>query len=302
MEDLQKQKSIINWKKIKQVVFSKDKLKALSEMDIVDLNLFKKKFTNKNVVSTCSSNNDNCKIGSVITYTGISNDLTKFLNFNNDFKEIVITKPIDNSTSNDDLSKFNEEKIDNTGNIQLWPCEEILSIYCLKNQERFKNKRVIELGSGYSGLCGLIMAALIPSITEMMITDGNSKSVEALNFNISENFSENTIIQSKVLLWEEDLPNETNPYDFVIISDCLFFIKYHLALVKTIKSLIANSENGVCIIVSPKRGETMNNFLEKSKEYFNVQIKNDEINFIHEVSKGGKCTYSANFIELTLKK
>jgi len=278
----------------KNFVHSKDNLKSLSEMDIVDLKLFNK-INSKNT----------------LIYTGINDDLVKLLthnyNINNDFnygkfKELTITKPIDNNTSSESLTKFSEEKIDNTGNIQLWPSEEILSIYCLINQEKFKNKIVIELGSGYSGLCGLIMMSLIPEIKEMMITDGNISSVIALSDNIIANFGKSNHIEkikSKVLLWEENYLNENNfKYDFVIISDCLFFKKFHLALVKTIKALL--NKEGVCIIVSPKRGETMNLFIAKAKEYFEVKQNYDEINFLNELmlSRGNKSTYSSNYIEL----
>lgn len=45
--------------------------------------------------------------------------------------------------------------VDSTG-INIWPAEELLAYFIYKNQKLFKNKRILELGAGYSGLAGIM--------------------------------------------------------------------------------------------------------------------------------------------------
>eukprot|EP00240_Pyramimonas_obovata_P010673 CAMPEP_0118925986 /NCGR_PEP_ID=MMETSP1169-20130426/3782_1 /TAXON_ID=36882 /ORGANISM="Pyramimonas obovata, Strain CCMP722" /LENGTH=129 /DNA_ID=CAMNT_0006867439 /DNA_START=214 /DNA_END=599 /DNA_ORIENTATION=- len=46
----------------------------------------------------------------------------------------------------EDLRVANDNKIDNTGVICLWPAEEVLTHYCTVNAEQFRGCRVLELG------------------------------------------------------------------------------------------------------------------------------------------------------------
>jgi hypothetical protein len=43
-------------------------------------------------------------------------------------------------------------------NKDLWPCEEMLSYYCLKKIDEFEDMDIIELGAGYSGLASIFLA------------------------------------------------------------------------------------------------------------------------------------------------
>nr|CAG8494768.1 4709_t:CDS:2 [Entrophospora candida] len=60
----------------------------------------------------------------------------------------------------------------NTGNICIWPAEEILAYYCIKNPQLFSNKSICELGSGMSALAGLTIAAKCKP-KSVTLTEGN---------------------------------------------------------------------------------------------------------------------------------
>lgn len=93
-----------------------------------------------------------------------------------------------------DLTGFN-----NTGNICVWPSEEVMAGYCMENLHLFQGKKVLELGAGMTGLAGLVVAqACAPQ--HVCITDGNEKSVENLDIILDENQKQGLIenVSSKV--------------------------------------------------------------------------------------------------------
>lgn len=64
----------------------------------------------------------------------------------------------------------------NTGNICVWPSEECLAYYLLKNRQLCRNRKVLELGGGMSCLAGVIVAKYCDP-KEIALTDGNVTSV-----------------------------------------------------------------------------------------------------------------------------
>lgn len=80
----------------------------------------------------------------------------------------------------------------NTGNVRIWPSEEILAYYVLSNLELFRDKTVLELGGGMSCLAG-VMAALYGLCNNVHLTDGNPNSV----YNV-ERILEKNVFTSKV--------------------------------------------------------------------------------------------------------
>lgn len=74
----------------------------------------------------------------------------------------------------------------NTGNICVWPSEECLAYYLLKNRHLCRNRRVLELGGGMSCLAGML-AAKYCDPKEIALTDGNVTSVNNVRRIISRN-------------------------------------------------------------------------------------------------------------------
>ena len=81
-------------------------------------------------------------------------------------------------TLNDMRESF-ATKVDNTGNVCLWPAEEVMAHYILSRATEFSGKHICELGAGV-GLCGLAMACALDA-SSLLLTDGNKQVVETLD-------------------------------------------------------------------------------------------------------------------------
>eukprot|EP00347_Sterkiella_histriomuscorum_P003479 403364139 len=77
------------------------------------------------------------------------------------------------------------QQVDNTGNVRVWPSEEILAYYIYQHKELLnkimQSDRIIELGAGQSGLIGFMLSMINKEANNLQIdiTDGNSKCVES---------------------------------------------------------------------------------------------------------------------------
>lgn len=65
----------------------------------------------------------------------------------------------------------------NTGNVCVWPSEECLAYYLLRNRGLCRNRSVLELGGGMSCLAG-VLAAKYCNPSAVTLTDGNVTSVD----------------------------------------------------------------------------------------------------------------------------
>ena len=130
---------------------------------------------------------------------------------------------------------------DNTGNVREWPSEEVLAYYLQQRGDQVQQvRRVIELGAGKSGLVGLVVASMLQDKAvdfEVVITDGNEKCCESLQRNIELNGRFQDKVKQSLLLWNrnEDPEPRLGKFDQILISDCLFFEKFHIDLVYTLK-------------------------------------------------------------------
>lgn len=87
----------------------------------------------------------------------------------------------------------------NTGNICVWPSEECLAYYLLKNRCLCTNRRVLELGGGMSCLAG-VFAAKYCNPTSVTVTDGNASSIENVRQIVAKNCMSSGI-NCSVLQW-----------------------------------------------------------------------------------------------------
>ncbi|XP_018628185.1 calmodulin-lysine N-methyltransferase isoform X1 [Nicotiana tomentosiformis] len=148
-----------------------------------------------------------------------------------------------------------------------WPSEEVLAYYCLAHPDTFRQKSVIELGSGY-GLAGLAVAMTTEAL-EVIISDGNPQVVGYIQHNINANFGGfgSTEVKPLMLHWGLDKDsNFSNKFDIIIASDCTFFKEFHPELVQTIKLLLKREVSSEAILFSPKRGDSLDKFLLKVKD------------------------------------
>lgn len=159
-----------------------------------------------------------------------------------------------------DLTGFN-----NTGNVCVWPSEEVLGGYCLENSHLFHKKQVLELGGGMTGLAGLMVAQNCqPEHVE--ITDGNQNSIENLEIVIHENQSLGLLdnVSCRMIKWADGVNNLKSIYDVVICADCCFFDEGRPQLLECLKKAL--KPRGIAIIVAPSRSGTFEDFVQLTRE------------------------------------
>lgn len=171
----------------------------------------------------------------------------------------------------EDLIGFN-----NTGNVCVWPSEEVLSYYCLKNKDLFRNQSVCELGGGMTCLAGIIVA-VYSDASQVLLTDGNENSVTNVDVIIERNKQSfgNTHVTGREVRWNEREKFEDLrcQFDHVICADCLFFDQYRQDLIDTIEILL--KPGGTATILAPHRGTTLQDFCSLAKTQFCIDVQDN---------------------------
>ncbi|KAF8012668.1 hypothetical protein BT93_I0736 [Corymbia citriodora subsp. variegata] len=176
---------------------------------------------------------------------------------------LLLTQRLENQADLHDFEICNTYNVDNTGLVCPWPSEEVLAYFCLSHADMFRCKKVIELGSGY-GLAGLVIAAATEA-SEVVISDGNPQVVDYIKCNIDANLKMfgGTKVTPMMMHWNQTAVSEiTNGYDIIVASDCTFFKEFHSDLARMIKSLLKRPGPSESILLSPKRGDSLDKFLD----------------------------------------
>ncbi|KAI5751906.1 hypothetical protein M8J77_011991 [Diaphorina citri] len=147
----------------------------------------------------------------------------------------------------------------NTGNICVWPSEEVLSYYCLHNSYLFNNKTILELGGGMTCLAGILIAKYL-SPHYVLVTDGNVTSVDNVVRIIQAN---QVTVDCSVLKWGSCSNHHVDYFDIILAADCLFFDETRNDFVSTIVHCL--SESGIGLITAPRRGKTLDLFVQCAK-------------------------------------
>ncbi|KAG5328650.1 CMKMT methyltransferase, partial [Acromyrmex charruanus] len=170
----------------------------------------------------------------------------------------------------------------NTGNVCVWPSEECLAYYLLRNHGLCRNRNVLELGGGMSCLAG-VLAAKYCNPSTVTLTDGNVTSVDNVRCIVARNDMTH-LVECGVVQWaqaaralrqtmingnrvktrttDENTRLPSGLYDVILSADCLFFDDARLDLVDTIYGWL--TDDGVALMMAPRRGTTFQKFAEAS--------------------------------------
>ncbi|XP_068205079.1 calmodulin-lysine N-methyltransferase [Palaemon carinicauda] len=200
----------------------------------------------------------------LLTFDPLGQDFFSVKCINSELKVTVRLLRRDFSPS--ELTGFN-----NTGNVCIWPSEEILTYYCLNNLQLFSGKSVLELGGGMTCLAGLLVAASgVPS--KMVLTDGNALSVTNVKVSLEKNPQLPTEVSTRVLRWgvHDELVKQHGRFDVAVCADCLFFDEGRESLLRSLLAVLR--PGGMAIVVAPARSGTFQSFASMCRPHFLVAV------------------------------
>jgi len=188
--------------------------------------------------------------------------------------------------SSHELSSF-----DNTGNIRVWPAEEVLAYFLCTDEElsrtlssRTSPLRILEVAAGMTGMASLFLAQYLSKLvtvdTFITVTDGNEQCAqhieELAKLNVRKgllNPSDRIHLDIMTLKWEnvqEVWGDRRQTFHLIIAADCLFLEQYHKDLLHLVDFLL--SEDGCFILLAPSRGGSRRRFQQLAKT-FNFEVE-----------------------------
>ena len=167
-----------------------------------------------------------------------------------------------------ELLSHETNKIDNTGNIRVWPAEEVLLLFLLTEFSApnllasFISPSppvVLEIGGGMTGLAGI---GISTQCERVVVTDGHPGCVKNMRACVA--MGERETVIGRELRWD-DFSNEQwlfegEGFNLLIASDCLFFEDFHSSLIGLLEVLL--SPTCVGVFVQPSRGNSFSNFVD----------------------------------------
>lgn len=178
----------------------------------------------------------------------------------------------DNRLTFEELAGF-----DNSGNIRLWPCEELLAYLFAYGilKDKIHGTVICELGAGMTALAGLVIGSLSLH-SRIYLTDGNPRCVANIEAIVKRNFSNpaESGINVQQLRWgrRDDYGQLLHKMENIICADCLFATKSHGDLLDTFDDLLVKpattttsaqvvAHTGAVFMLAPARGNSMSTFV-----------------------------------------
>ncbi|ODM97632.1 Calmodulin-lysine N-methyltransferase [Orchesella cincta] len=158
----------------------------------------------------------------------------------------------------------NLKGFDKTGRICIWPSEQILCYWVLKNMARFEGKRVIEIGGGFHCLAGLAVAKYAKA-QHVILTDGDEVNVEEVSYSIQRNNLVADSCHATTLRWDDckTKPEFEAKFDFVIAADVIYENSVFGSLLETISFVL--KPEGQFILFNPTRDGMLQEFVRLAK-------------------------------------
>jgi len=130
-----------------------------------------------------------------------------------------------------------------------------------------------------------LSVAQFTDASSVCCTDGNSLSVENINHIVRNNDFNNCLVTSQVFDWKDKSlsKNMESKWDIVLCADCLFFDDGREALVETMSRITTN--NGLILIMAPRRGRTLDRFLELCHGKFLIYLQEEfdrDVTLLHK--------------------
>lgn len=184
-------------------------------------------------------------------------------------------KLVENRLTFQDLAGF-----DNSGNVRIWPCEELLAYLVTFGvlKDKMENKVVLEIGAGMTALAGLTLVYL-NACRRLYLTDGNRRCIKNIETIVDRNFerivdpAKQCAIGSKFVLAKDvhvqqlrwgivsDYQHLRGKIEVIIGADILFVSNSHADLLNTIDTLLVEHVGSV-FILSPSRGKTCRSWID----------------------------------------